>query len=91
MEQRTSLLLASGWWGSMVKATPWQCPRSAPTPPQCAPGGSSWLGAPRREAGPLGAPPLPRVLERAASEAADVPAFDHSGGAPPATTSISSS
>eukprot|EP00964_Phaeocystis_antarctica_P155663 scaffold124921_cov59-Phaeocystis_antarctica.AAC.11 len=58
---------------------PWQGPRSAPAPPQGTPDSSGWLGAPRREAGPLGAQPLPRVLERAASEAAD---FDHSGMGP---------
>ena len=33
----------------------------------------------RGESGPLGAQPLPRVLERAASEAAHFPAFDHVG------------
>ena len=31
------------------------------------------------EAGPLGAQPLPRALERAASKAAHFPAFDHPG------------
>ena len=67
---------------SMVKVTPWQCPRSAPAPPHGAPGSSGWLGAPTGETGPLGAQPLPRVLELAASEAADVPASDHAGGAP---------
>ena len=48
---------------SMLKVVlpPWQCPRSAPAPPQGAPDSSGWLGAPRREAGPLGAPPLPRL------------------------------
>ena len=38
---------------------PWQCPRSAPVPPQGAPGSSGWLGAPRGETGPLGAQPPP--------------------------------
>ena len=41
-----------------------------------------WLWAARHsqeEAGPLGAQPLPRVLERAASKAADLTAFDHLG------------
>ena len=31
---------------SMVKVPPWQCPSSAPVPPQGAPGGSGQLGAP---------------------------------------------
>ena len=53
----------------MVILPPWQCPRSAPAPPQGTPGSSGWLGAPRGEAGPLGAQPLPRVLELAASTA----------------------
>ena len=47
-------------------------------PPQGAPGGSGQLGT-RMEAQSLGAQPLPLVLERAASKAADVTAFDHSG------------
>ena len=34
---------------------------------------------PRVEAGPLGAPPLPRLLERAASRVADVTTFGHAG------------
>ena len=55
---------------SMVKVPPWQCPSSAPVPPQGAPGGSGQLGTPRDEAGPLSAQPLPFVLERAASKAA---------------------
>ena len=45
------------------------------------PGSSDWLGAPRGEADPLGAQPLPRVLELAAFKAADVTAFDHPGTA----------
>ena len=45
-------------------------------PPQGAPGSSDWLGAPREGAGPLGAQPLPRVLERAAT---DFAAFGHAG------------
>ena len=40
---------------------------------QGAPGSSGWLGAPRGETGPLGAQPLPRVLELAATKAADFP------------------
>ena len=49
----------------------------------CASSGHAWrLWAARHsqeEAGPLGAQPLPRMLELAASEAADVTAFDHAG------------
>ena len=49
----------------------------------CASSGHAWRLSWRifGEAGPLGAQPLPRVLEPAASKAADFPAFDHSGGA----------
>ena len=53
-----------------VLLPPWQRPSSASVPPQGAPGGSGWRGAPRRETGPLGAQPLPQVLEPAASKAA---------------------
>ena len=49
----------------------WQGPSSPPTPPRGAPGGSGQFGAPREEAGPLGAPPPPRLLELAASKVAD--------------------
>ena len=69
----------------MVKVPPWQCPSSASVPPQGAPGSSGWLGAPTGETGPLGAQPLPRVLELATSEAADFPTFDHPGKASPGT------
>ena len=66
----------------MVKVTPWQCPSSAPVPPQRAPGGSGRLAQHSQgEASPLGAQALPRVLELAASKAAHFPAFDHPGGA----------
>ena len=47
--------------------------RSASTPPQDVFDSPGWLGAPMREAGPLGAQPLPRVLELAASKAAGFP------------------
>ena len=57
------------------KCALWQVP--------CASSGRArWLCAARpsqEEAGPLGAPPLPRALERAASKAADSTAFDHAG------------
>ena len=39
---------------STVEAPTWQCPGSAPVPPQGAPGSSGWLGAPGREIGPAG-------------------------------------
>ena len=32
----------------MVKVPPWQCPSSAPVPPEVAPGGSGQLGTPRK-------------------------------------------
>ena len=64
--------------------------QSAPPPlagPQlgsCASSGHAWrLRAARHsqeEAGPPGAQPPPRLLERAASKAADSTAFDRSGG-----------
>ena len=62
----------------MVKVSPWQCPSSAPVPPQ----GAWRLWTARHsdsEASSLGAQPLPRMLELAASKAADSTAFDHSG------------
>ena len=65
---------------SMVEVPFLQCPSSAPVPPQET---ACRLWAARHsqeEAGPLGAQPLPRVLERAASKAADGTAFDHAGG-----------
>ena len=62
------------------KCYPCQCPRSAPSPLQDAPDRSGWLGALRGETGPLGAQPLPRALELAASNVAHFPAFDHLGG-----------
>ena len=57
---------------------PWQC--------SCASSGRAcrlWAAQhSQEEAGPLGALPLPWVLERAASQTADVTAFDHSGARP---------
>ena len=69
-----------GSQGSMVKVVPdWRCPNLSP----CACSGRAWrLWAARHfqeEAKPLGAQPLPRVLELAASGAADFTASDHSG------------
>ena len=70
---------------------PWQQrPSSALAPPRGAPGGSGRLGTPKgEEAAPLLPPPLlpppllppppPRLLELAASKAADSPAFDRAG------------
>ena len=58
-------------------------PLAVPQLGSCASSGHSWrLWAVRnsqREAGPLGAQPLPWVLEPAASQAAYFPAFDHPG------------
>ena len=56
---------------------------AAPQLAPCAFSGRAWRLWPARrsqgEAQPLGVSPLPRVLERAASKAADFPAFDHPG------------
>eukprot|EP00964_Phaeocystis_antarctica_P062459 scaffold37428_cov51-Phaeocystis_antarctica.AAC.2 len=48
----------SGWERScsMVKVPPWQCPGSAPVPPQGRPGGSGKTRHSQAEAGPLWAP-----------------------------------
>ena len=56
-------------------APPWRCPSSAPVPPQGAPGGSGRRPLSGGDAGPLGAQPLPRVLEPAASKVADCTAL----------------
>ena len=72
--------IAIGGGPAWSKRPPWLRPSSTPVPPQDAPGSSRWLGTPRGEAGPLGAPPLPRVLELAASTTAHFPAVDHPGG-----------
>eukprot|EP00964_Phaeocystis_antarctica_P041450 scaffold23688_cov51-Phaeocystis_antarctica.AAC.4 len=69
---------SSRGWGSTLKVPPWQCPSSAPVPPQGAPGGSGQLSTSRERAThSLGAQPPPRVLELAASKAADFTAFNH--------------
>jgi hypothetical protein len=63
---------------SMVKVQPWRCPSSALASPRArvaALGSSSLPG----RGGPLGAPPPPRVLQRATSQAADFTAVEHSG------------
>ena len=65
---------------STVNVAPWQCLSSAPAAPQGGPGGSRKLGTRRNRpthwaTDPLGAQPLPLVLERAASEAADFAAL----------------
>ena len=58
------------------------CPRSTPAPPQGTPGGSgSSGGSGRFDASKEEGRPLPRLLERAASKAADSPTFDHLGTA----------
>ena len=60
-------------------------PLAVPQLGSCAFSGRPWrLWTARhsqQEAGPLGAQPLPRVLEQAASKAAQFPAFDHPGAA----------
>ena len=65
----------------MVKLPPLAAPQLGP----CASSGRAWrLWAARHsqgEAQPLGAQPLPRVLELAASNVADLTAFDHVGTA----------
>eukprot|EP00964_Phaeocystis_antarctica_P126927 scaffold90602_cov52-Phaeocystis_antarctica.AAC.1 len=63
----------------MVKVPPWQRPSSAPAPPQGAPGVSGQPGTPRKRPRPLGTQPLPRVIEPAASKAADFTGFDRLG------------
>ena len=65
---------------SMAKALSWQCPYSAPVPPQGAPGGSGQLGILRQRPEALGGEPLPRGFELAASKAAHSTAADHLGG-----------
>ena len=71
-----------------LKVLSWQHPSSAPVPPQGKPGGSGRPETHRRGTGPLGAQPLPQVLERAASKAADFTAFDHAGTISPTTAQI---
>ena len=65
---------------SMVKVPPLAVPQLG----SCASSGRAWRRWAARhsqeDGGPLGAPPPPRVLERAASKAADSTAFEHSGG-----------
>ena len=65
---------------------------AAPQLASCASSGRAWwLRAARHsqgEAGPLGAQPLPRVLEPSGSRTAHFPAFDHSGAATTARPSV---
>ena len=69
-----------------TKCAPWQRPLAAPQLGCRASSGRAWrLWAARHsreEAGPLSAQPLPRVLELAASKAANSTAVDHPGTAP---------
>ena len=58
-------------YSSTVKVPPWQCPSSAPVPPQGAPGSSGRCALSGGEAVSPGAQTLPRVLELAASKDAD--------------------
>ena len=70
----------------MIKAPLWQGPSSPAGPPRAAPGGSGRRALPGgsrptgRTATASGAQPVPRVLELAASKAADSPGFDHRSG-----------
>ena len=69
--------------GSRVKAPPWQCLSSAS---YAFPGCAWWLWSVRHsqsEARPLGAQPLPRLLEPTASTADGFTAFDDPGQATP--------
>ena len=76
LEARSRELEAERRQRSMVKVPP---PLTGPQLGSCASSGRAWrLRATRHsqgEAGPLGAQPLPRVLEPAASKAADSTAF----------------
>ena len=63
----------------MLKLQSGHRPSSAPVPPPGASDGSGQCWHSQGEAGPLSAQPLPRVLELAASKAADSTAFDHPG------------
>ena len=61
-------------------AAPWQRPSSIAASPQAAPGGPGQCITPgEEEAGPLGAQPLPWVLEPAVSNVADSTAFGPPG------------
>ena len=79
--------LYAPWWAlfglfdptqsdSMVKMPSWQCPSPAPAAPQCAPGVSGQLGAPRVRPSRWAPRPQPRGLKRAASKVASSTALD---------------
>ena len=60
--------------------SPWQCQRGRlPRLVRACLTALTDSALPARAQGPLGSQPLPRMLELAASEAADFPAFDHAG------------
>ena len=63
---------------SLLRAL-WQRHSSPPVPPQGAPGRSRAAWYSQSEAQPLGAPPPPRRLKRAACKVADLIALDHPG------------
>ena len=44
---RIARFISSSWSASRVKVPPWQCPSSAPAPPEGAPGGSGQRGISR--------------------------------------------
>ena len=82
LDTKDRLSFLQGWvhqYASMVKVPALAVPQLG----SCAFSERAWqLWAAldsQKEAGPLGAQPLPRVLERAASKAADFTAFDHPG------------
>ena len=82
------MVIAARFKGGAVCQHGQSAPLAAPQLGSCASSERAWrLWAARLsqgEAQPLGAPPLPRVLESAASKAAHFTAFDHSGvGLPP--------
>eukprot|EP00964_Phaeocystis_antarctica_P128440 scaffold92237_cov60-Phaeocystis_antarctica.AAC.2 len=96
LDTKDRLSFLQGWvhqYASMVKVPALAVPQLG----SCAFSERAWqLWAAldsQKEAGPLGAQPLPRVLERAASKAADFTAFDHPGtprtprATPPAASS----
>ena len=78
------MVIAARFKGGAVCQHGQSAPLAVPQLGACASSGRAWrLWAARlsqEEAGPLGVHPLPRVLELAASKAADSTAFDHSAG-----------
>ena len=73
-----------GGAAAQSKCSSWQRPSSAPVPFRARLVALAGSTHSQGEPGPLGAQPMPRVLELAASKAADSTAFDHpgAGGSP---------